>query len=176
MNKYSERSAVFFIPEKNFHDQEFLITKSLLEKNGIKVFVASENKNLSQGSFGYRVKPEMYLFNLHPQNFKALVLIGGEGARSYWNHSQLIKIIKDFNKNGKIIAAICSAVGILASADLLKNKKATCFVKEYEFVKSSGSIVTNNLIELDDKILTAANPEATELFGKKLSELILEVK
>ncbi len=176
MNKHSERSVVFFIPEKNFHDQEFLITKSLLEKNGIKVFVASENKNLSTGSFGYRVKPEMYLFNLHPQNFKALVLIGGEGTRDYWKNSQLLKIVKDFHNNRNFIAAICSAVGILASAELLKNRNVACYVKDYDFVKSSGAVVTNNLIEIDDKILTAANPEATELFGKKLSELILEVK
>lgn len=176
MNRHSERSVVFFIPEKNFHDQEFLLTKSLLESKGIKVFVASENKNLSIGSFGFRVKPEMYLFNLHPQNFKALVLIGGEGTRSYWKNSQLLKIVKDFHNNRKFVAAICSAVGILASAELLKNRKAACFVKDYDFVKSSGAIVTNNLIELDGKILTAANPEATELFGKKLSELILEVK
>lgn len=174
MNKHSERSVVFFIPEKNFHDLEFTIPKSILEKNGIKVFIASENKNLATGQFDLRIKPDTYLFNLHPENFKAIVLIGGTGSKQYWKNEQLIRIIKSFANKGRILAAICSAVGILASAEFLKGKKVTCFQDDIEFIKSTGAIVTNNAVEISDNIITASGPDAAELFGKTLSELILK--
>ncbi len=174
MNKHSERSVVFFIPEKNFHDLEFTITKSILEKKGIKVFIASENKNLATGQFGLRIKPDTYLFNLHPENFKAIVLIGGSGSKQYWKNDLLIRVIKNFYSKGRILSAICSAVGILASSELLKGKKVTCFANDIEFIKSTGANVTNNLVEIDDKIITASGPEAAELFGKTLSEIILK--
>lgn len=174
MNKHSERSVVFFIPEKNFHDLEFTIPKSILEKNGIKVFIASENKNLATGQFGLRIKPDTYLFNLHPENFKAIVLIGGTGSKQYWKNEQLIRIIKSFANKGRILAAICSAVGILASAELLNGRKVTCFKDDVEFIKSSGGIVTNNPVEIDKKIITASGPDAAELFSKTLSDMILK--
>lgn len=176
MIKHSAKSVVFFIPEKNFHDTEFLIPKSIFEKNGIRVFIASENRNLSIGQFGLRIKPDTYLFNLHPENFSAIVLIGGSGSRNYWKNNLLIKTIKNFYSKGKVVAAICGAVGILASAELLKGKKVTCFPTDKEQIKSTGAIVTENLVEFDDNILTGSGPESAELFGKSLVEIITKSK
>lgn len=170
--KYSQKSVVFFIPEKNFHDLEFSIPKSILERNGFKVFIASEGKNLATGQFGLRIKPETYLFNLHPENFSALVLVGGSGTKDYWKNELLIRTVKNFHSRGKIVAAICSAVGILAAAELLKNKRVTCFQSDVEFIRTTGAIVTNNPIEYDSKILTASGPDSAELFGKELVEKI----
>lgn len=176
MLKYSDKSVVFFIPEKNFHDLEFTIPKSILEKNGFRVFVASENKNLAIGQFGLRIKPDTYLFNLHPENFSALVLIGGSGSKDYWKNNLLHRTIKNFYSKGRIIAAICSAVGILSSAELLKGRKVTCFSTDREFIKSSGAIVTDNPVEFDNNILTASGPDSAELFGKLLVEIINKTK
>lgn len=176
MNQYSEKSVAIFIPEKNFHDLEYSTTKTILENNGIKVFIASENKNLSFGQYGLRVKPDVYLFNLHPENFKALILIGGTGTRNYLNNQILLKTIKNFHQKGKIIAAICSAVGILAVSELLNGRKVTCYPSDLDLIKSYGAIVTNNPIEIDNKIITASGPEAAEIFGRTISEIITTKK
>lgn len=172
MNKHSENSVVFFIPENNFHDVEFSVTKSILEKSGIKVFIASENRNLSIGQYGLRIKPDTYLFNLHPENFKAIVLIGGTGSKDYWKNDLIIRVVKNFYEKKRIIAAICSAVGILASAELLKGKKVTCYRNDTQFVKSAGAVVTENPVEIDDRIITSSGPEAAEIFGKTIIEVI----
>jgi protease I len=176
MNMHINKSVVIFIPEKNFHDYEFTITKSVLERNGFKVFIASENKNLYTGQFGLRIKPDTYLFNLHPENFRAIILIGGAGSRTYWKNELLIRTIKNFQSKGRILAAICSAVGILANAELLKGRKVTCFRDDVEFIKSTGAIVTNNLVEIDGQIITASGPDAAELFGKTICEIINKAK
>ncbi|MGB9664809.1 MAG: DJ-1/PfpI family protein [Ignavibacteria bacterium] len=176
MSKYTYKSVVFFLPEKNFHDLEFTVPKSILEKHGIKVFISSENKNLSFGQFGLRIKPDTYLFNLHPENFSAIVLIGGPGSKDYWKNNLVIRAIKNFYSRGKIVAAICGAVGILANAELLKGRKVTCFSTDKEFIKSTGAIVTENPVEFDNNILTASGPDAAELFGKMLVEILTKTK
>lgn len=172
MIKYSDKSVVFFISEQNFHDFEFTITKSILEKNGIRVFIASENKSLAIGQFGLRIKPDIYLFNTHPENFKAMILIGGAGIKNYWKNDLLIRTVKKFYDKGKILAAICSAVGILASAELLKGRKVTCYQNDIEYIKSFGAVITDAPVEIDNKIVTASGPDAAEQFGKTLSELL----
>jgi len=172
MNSYSQRSVAIIIPEVNFHDTELIIPKSILEKNGFKVFIASEGRNLSIGHYGLRIKPDMYLSNLHAENFVALALVGGEGSKILYNNNLVHKILLDFYKKGKIIAGICSAVGILASANLLKGKKVTCFPKDKDFIKASGAEVSEKPIEVDDRIITAAGPESAELFGVTLVDLI----
>ncbi len=176
MNKYSQRSIAIFIPEKNFHDLEFTLTKDILEKSGFRVFITSENKHLSYGQFGLRIKPDTYLFNLHPENFVALILIGGTGSRNYWNNSLLLRVVKQFANKKKIIAGICSAVGILASAELLKGKKATCFVDDRETIISSGAEIVELPVVIDNGIITASRPEATESFAKSIIQLIDKMK
>jgi protease I len=58
----------------------------------------------------------------------------------------------------------------------LKGRKVTCFPTDREFIKSTGAIVTENPVEFDVNILTASGPDAAELFGKSLVEIINKIR
>ncbi|MCX8010851.1 MAG: DJ-1/PfpI family protein [Ignavibacteria bacterium] len=165
MRTHKGKKAVFVIPETNFHDQEYLVTKNILEKAGVKVFVSAESNIFARGQYGLRVKPEMILMNLHPENFDAIVLIGGSGSKNLWNNQYLHRILKEFYTQNKLICAICSAVGILASADLLKGKRVTCFAGDIEQIQIRGAIVTSSKTECDINIITANGPDSAGEFA-----------
>jgi 4-methyl-5(b-hydroxyethyl)-thiazole monophosphate biosynthesis len=61
----------------------------------------------------------------------------------------LIEILKDFNKKGKLIAAICAAPSVLAKIGLLDDKKATIFPgmeKELPKPRAERVVVDGNII------------------------------
>jgi len=165
MSKIEEKKVVFVIAESNFHDQEFLIPKRILESAGIRVFIAGTTNILSIGQYGLRVKPEIILPNLNPINFNAIVLVGGTGSKELWNNKLLHRKLFDFNKSKKLICAICSAVGILAHAKLLVGIKTAAYASDKEIIKELGANIGSNDIEIDNRIITASGPEAAVEFA-----------
>lgn len=170
MRQLAGKNVVFIISELQFHDQEYLIPKNILERAGIKVFTSSLTNNLAFGQYGLKIKPEMILTNLHPENFSSIVLVGGKGIKSLWNDKLLHKIILEFYQQKKIIAAICSAVGILANAGLLKDKRVAFNKEDKEIIESSGAILSENDCEVDDLLITASGPESAKAFSQILLE------
>ena len=75
-------------------------------------------------------------------DYDAIFIPGGA-----WNPDNLrydkdvIKFIQDFNKSGKLIAAICHGPVVLASADILKGKKLTGYWNIQVDLKNAGGTV-----------------------------------
>jgi putative intracellular protease/amidase len=168
MKRIDWLNIVFVIAEKNFHDHEYLITKRTLENAGVRVFVAGLTNNLSIGQYGIRVKPDMILSNVNSHNFSAIVLIGGKGSTELWKNSLLHKKLYEFDRDKKLVCAICSAVGILAHANLLAGKKVAVYHADAEIIQSLGAVVSVNTLETDDRIITASEPEVSREFGNTI--------
>jgi protease I len=169
VNNYS---ILYFLPARYFNEEEFFITKSLLEKNNYKSFTASDTWDMCEGSNGKKYKPDLRLENINTNNFAGFVLIGGFGAKDYQNNSRLHKILNDFNKSGKIIAAICVAPLILVGAGLLNGKSATCFPDiKLDFIKPD--IDYKDLpVVVAKNIITANGPKASFEFAESILFLL----
>jgi protease I len=169
VNNYS---ILYFLPARYFNEEEFFITKSLLEKNNYKSFSASDTRDMCEGSNGKKYKPDLRLENINANNFAGFVLIGGFGAKDYQNNSRLHKILNDFNKSGKIIAAICVAPLILVGAGLLNGKSATCFPDiKLDFIRPD--IDYKDLpVVVAKNIITANGPKASFEFAESILFLL----
>ncbi|NMH27393.1 DJ-1/PfpI/YhbO family deglycase/protease [Flavobacterium silvaticum] len=92
-------------------------------------------------------------------DYDAVFIPGGA-----WNPDNLradedvIKFIQDFNKSGKLIAAICHAPVVLASADILKSRKLTGYWNIQSDLRNAGGIVTEASVVTDGNIITSRHP------------------
>ncbi|WET01760.1 type 1 glutamine amidotransferase domain-containing protein [Flavobacterium sp. YJ01] len=100
-------------------------------------------------------------------DYDAVFIPGGA-----WNPDNLrydkdvIKFIKDFNKSGKLIAAICHAPVVLASADILKGRKLTGYWNIQIDLKNAGGIVSDQPVVVDSNIITSRHPIDVADFSK----------
>ncbi len=170
---YSVSSKVLMIIAQNgFRDEEFFVTKKILEKNGFKVVVASKSRNLAFGMLGGVYKPDLVLKRVRLKGYKAVVFVGGVGAKDYFNYKPALKIAKEAYRKGLVIGAICIAPVILAKAGILEGKKATVWYGEAQVLEKLGAIYTGKEVEVDGKIVTANGPWAVKKFAKALVQLI----
>ncbi len=124
------------------------------------------------------------------QRYDAIILPGGHGPMFDLSNNELLgKIINDFDKREKLIAAICHGpAGLLSAVNFVKNRKLTAFTNEEEFfsgnetkipfyledaLKNSGALfVQGNINEVnvveDRNLITAQNYKSTELFTQKI--------
>lgn len=92
-------------------------------------------------------------------DYDAVFIPGGA-----WNPDNLrydkdvIKFIQDFNRSGKLIAAICHAPVVLASADILKGKKLTGYWNIQVDLKNAGGTVIEAPVVTDGNLITSRHP------------------
>jgi protease I len=170
----NNNSILYFLPAKHFNEEEFFITKSIMEKNGFRSFVASDSVNLCEGTAGKKYKHDLRPENIHVCNFAAIILIGGQGARDYWNNSALHTILREFNKNKKVIAAICIAPVILANAGLLDGRSATCFPEVKPELIRPGIEYKDLPVVVSKNIITANGPKASFEFAESVIFVLTE--
>lgn len=82
------------------------------------------------------------------------------------NDKDVIKFIQDFNKSGKLIAAICQGPVVLASADILKGKKLTGYWNIQVDLKNAGGTVLEQTVVTDGNLITSRHPIDVVDFSK----------
>jgi 4-methyl-5(b-hydroxyethyl)-thiazole monophosphate biosynthesis len=165
----TQRSILLILPASNFNEQEYLTVKNLLGKKGFNIFIASDANSLCIGSNGLRVKADVNFYNMHVQNFAAVVFIGGEGVRNYWDNLLLHKIAIDFNKEKKIVAAICSAPIILSNAGILSERNVTCYPADKKEIEKKQTTYKDEPVVVCGNIITAQSPAASSEFANLIA-------
>ena len=104
-------------------------------------------------------------------DYDAVFIPGGA-----WNPDNLrydkdvIKYIQDFNNSGKLIAAICHAPVVLASADILRGKKLTGYWNIQVDLKNAGGIVTDEPVVTDGNLITSRHPIDVADFSRAVEQ------
>ncbi len=168
----SAKPVLIVIAPQDFRDEEFKEPYELLTNSGIKVVIASTDTLPAKGMLGTVIKPELVLNQVHPDSFKALIIVGGTGCRVLWDDTLLHKIVQQFEQEQKTIAAICIAPVVLARAGVLKNKKATVYPGVSDEIKSHCAEYTGKDVEISGNIITGAGPQAAKDFAKAILEAI----
>lgn len=174
MAKLSEKRVVMVIAEANFRDEELFHPKAVLEKEGVKVDVASTTLKTARGSRGGVVTPDKLVSDINVADYDAIIFIGGSGCRQYWDDQQALGLIKESVASGKITAGICSAGATLALAGVLEGKKATAFSGEADILRQNGADYTAKPVEVDGNIITADGPASANDFGKAIVKKLKE--
>ncbi|MBN2372383.1 DJ-1/PfpI family protein [bacterium] len=166
------KQALMIIAHKDFRDEEFQEPKAILEKNGIKVTVASSGADFAKGVLGLRYKPDITLSEVKAGDYCMVVFVGGAGSKEYWMDETAHKIAREAVSSGKVLGAICIAPVILLNAGLLEGKMATVFHSEAKTLINGGANYTGKEVERDGLIITSSGPGAAKDFGFALVEAL----
>ncbi len=162
------KKVVMIIGTKDFRDEELFETKEVVEKAGGNVTVASSSLKEATGMLDGTCKPDMLVKDIKPEEFDAVVFVGGTGATEYWDDPEAHALAKAAAQNGKLVCAICVAPVTLANAGLLDGKKATVWRSSREKIKAKGAMYTGADVEIDGKLITAEGPKSATKFGQAI--------
>ena len=164
--------ALFLIAQENFRDEELQKPKKILEDGGVEVRVASVEKGEARGMFGLRVMPDLTVREANPNDYDALVIVGGSGSPKLADYPEVLDLVRRFNQQEKLIGAICLGPYILARAGILEGRKVTLFPSDFALaeVRRNGGEYLEEDVVVDGNLVTANGPQSAEKFGKKLLE------
>ena len=176
------RKAVIYLAD-GAEECEALITADLLRRSGIEVTLAAVGESCSiLGSHGIRIEADCLARDAGTDGADLLVLPGGMPGTLHLEADPAVQqAIRHFAQEGKRIAAICAAPGILGRLGLLQGRKATSYPGVQGDLR--GAQVPEAEVVTDGNITTArslgsAIPFALELIrlleGEAVSQRIRE--
>jgi len=172
-NKLGNKKIAIIIAFRDFRDQEYFIPKQVLEGAGVEITTVSASLGVAIGADGGEVRIDILLENLKPENFDAVIFIGGPGCLKYLDNENSYKVIKETISKNKVLGAICVSPVILAKAGILEGKKATVWSSpldksQIRILEENGVVYQSGLVVIDGKIITGNGPLAAKEFGEAI--------
>ena len=100
-----------------------------------------------------------------------IVLPGGMPGTSNLNaHEGVRRVVKEFNRDGKYIGAICAAPTILGNLGLLKGKRVSCYPSVEQEIQ--GAVMTRTDVTVDGNLITSRGAGTAIAFALKLIEML----
>jgi protease I len=166
------KKAVIIIASENFRDEEYFVTKEVLERGGVVVKTACD-KYRAIGKFGGEAEADILISDLDINKFDAIILAGGQGATKLLDNELTYSIINKAQEKKKLIAAICIAPTILARAGVLKGKKATVWSTNIDrsainILKENSAIYEKKGVIIDGDIITGEDADFSQEFGEAI--------
>lgn len=134
---------------EDFEDIEAFTVIDVLHRADIEVTKAGISSKVVTSMHGTKIMIDKTLSDISSSNFDMLVLPGGPGHRNLLNSSAVLNIIKEFNRDKKIIGAICAAPVVLAAAGVLDDKIACVYPgleSQIPKVRDAKVIVSGNIV------------------------------
>jgi len=167
----STKNVLMIIAPENFRDEEYFHTKDSIEKAGINVTTASTSKTAVSSIEKKQVEVDMLIDDV-TTDFDGIVFVGGSGAKIYFKNENVLNLARQFNDEGKTVAAICIAPMILALAGVLQHKRATSWEGACDDLKDLGVEFTGDDVTIDGNIITGSGPKASYKFGDAIANAL----
>jgi protease I len=117
---------VAYLIEEGFEDLEFWVPLMRLREEGARVtVVGSGSADSYQGKHCLQATPAVRAEQVSPDDFDALVVPGGWAPDKLRRYPAVLDLVRGIHQQGKIVASICHAGWVLASAGILDGRRAT---------------------------------------------------
>ena len=135
------------VANNGFRDEEALDPKKILEEAGHEVIISALNPGEAEGVESAVLDVQVVVDDVNIDDYDAVAFIGGADMVSKVNNPSHIKLAQEFNKENKIVSAICVAPAILANAEIIEGKNVTSWAGVENDLKDAGGNFTGGAAE-----------------------------
>jgi protease I len=154
-----KKKRVVILVGPGFEDVEACCPYYRFHEEGYIVDVATSNDDEVKGKHGIPLVPTIKLKNLKVSEYDAVIVPGGlEGPDRVRQQPIAVAFVRSMFEKGKLVSSICHGPWVLASAEILKGKKATCYIGMKDDLIHAGAIYTGAPVTVDGNLITSDHP------------------
>ncbi len=155
-----------------FEEIEAITVVDILRRAEIDVSVAGLKEGLMEGSHKIKVLPDTSLDKIDPKDFDGIVLPGGyPGYVNLGKDERVLNIVKEMDRAGKYVTAICCAPYTLIKTGVLQGRRATVSPSGKKEVAAAAQYCEDRVV-VDGNLITSQSPGTAMEFALKLVEVL----
>ena len=166
MDLQGKRAAV--LVEQQYQEMEVWYPLYRLEEAGATVITVGAEKGKTYTSkLGYPCKTAKSYDQVSADDYDGVVIPGGYAPDHMRRHSLANQLVAAFDRQGKLVAAICHGGWVLCSAKILKGRKATSFFAIRDDMEHAGALWQDAEVVVDRNLVTSRKPEDLPAFCRE---------
>lgn len=155
-----------------FEEVEALAVVDVLRRAEIDTVVAGLHDGHITSARRVKVIPDTVIETVNVDDFDMIVLPGGQPGSDNLNADPRVKdLITSFSRKGKLVGAICAAPIVLASAGVLRGKRATSYPSYKD--RLGGAAYEEKSVVTDGTVLTSRGAGTALSFGLAIVERLV---
>lgn len=165
-----KKSAVVLIAD-DYQDLEVWYPILRMREAGWNVVSAgTDGKRVYKGKFGYPISVDTTVEEVRAKDFDVVVIPGGWAPDYIRRNESALELVRDLDRAHKVVAAICHAGWVLASAGILAKRRCTSFFAIKDDVVNAGAEWLDAEVVLDRNLITSRKPDDLPAFCKAILE------
>ncbi|MFB2551958.1 type 1 glutamine amidotransferase domain-containing protein [Ensifer soli] len=174
-----DQAKILILATDGYERSELRVPLDELKAKGAEVRIASLKtgpiRSWDEKNWGDSVEADLAAEAVDVEAFDALVLPGGQiNPDTLRNERDAMRVVSDFVRSGKTVAAICHAPWLLIEADALRGRKATSYPSIRTDMVNAGAIWRDEPVVTDKGIVTSRKPDDLAAFVAKIVEEVEE--
>ena len=166
---------IAILAEDNYQELELWYPLLRLREEGAQVTVVGrETGRVHTSKHGYEVTADIAANEARSQDYDAIIIPGGYAPDLMRRDPAMVRLVRDAYDQGKIVAAICHAAWMLASADIVRGKQLTSFYSIKDNMVNAGATWADEPVVRDDKLITSRVPQDLPYFCKEIISALSE--
>ena len=150
---------VAILAENLYQEMELWVPYYRLKEEGADVHVVGAGGAKSYASkHGYPVTVDVQAEQANAVEYDAVVVPGGYAPDLMRRSAAMVKLVRDAHENGKVVAAICHAGWMLASANIIRGRTATSFRSIKDDMVNAGANWVDREVVKDGTLITSRSP------------------
>ena len=164
-----ENKKIAILIEDMFNVFEFWYPYYRLKEEGAEIMVVGSGRTeVFNGKPGTECKADVSATDVNAGDFDGLVIPGGYAPDMMRRHPAMVNLVKDMHQENKLVAAICHAGWMLASADILQGRKVTSFFAIKDDLIHAGADWVDQDVVVDGNLITSRTPDDLPVFMKAI--------
>lgn len=156
-----------------FEDLEFWYPTLRLREAGHTVHVLGEKAGTTwHGKYGVPAESSHSFESISPEDYDLLLVPGGWAPDKLRRFQPVLELVREMDRQGKVIGQICHAGWVLVSAGILKGRTVTSTPGIRDDMTNAGATWVDKAVVVDGNLVSSRRPPDLPEYGKALLEAL----
>ena len=157
------------LAEDLYQDLELWYPLLRMREEGAQVTVVGTEAGITYKSkIGYPVTSQVASREVKAADYDGVIIPGGYAPDLMRRHEATLTLVRDSFSQGKVVAAICHAGWVLASAGILKGRRVTSVSAIRDDVENAGATYEDAEVVVDGRLITSRKPDDLPAFCRAI--------
>jgi deglycase len=170
-----KKGKIVVLVENDYQDMEVWYPLYRLREEGHEIVVAGPRPGPYASKHGYPIRADVAAAEVKAEDLAGLVIPGGWAPDRLRMDAGVLKLVRDAFKSGCVVAAICHAGWVLASAGVVKGKRLTSYQAIKDDMVHAGAEWVDQEVVRDGNLITSRKPDDLPAFCREILKALREV-
>jgi protease I len=169
----SQRRIAILV-ENDYQEMEVWVPLYRLREEGFETLLVGPRAIAYASKHGYPAQAAAAASEVRADSFDGVVIPGGWAPDRLRQDAGVLKLVKEMDQSGKLVACICHGGWVLASAGVAKGRRLTCYTAIRDDMAHAGATVVDEEVVRDRNLVTSRKPDDLPAFCREMLRVLKE--